>query len=82
MFYVYIVECKGGTYYTGYTSDLEKRLEEHNAGKRGARYTRHRRPVRLVWSKGYKYLKLAMREERRIKSLRRWQKEEMIRCGE
>lgn len=76
-FFVYILECQDGTYYTGYTPDLEKRIELHNKGK-GAKYTRDRRPVELAWSKEYKYFKLAFLEEKRIKSLRRWQKEELI----
>ena len=77
-FYVYIVECKDKTYYTGYTNDLERRVEEHNNGSRGARYTRLKRPVELVYKKEYRYYKLAAQEERRIKSLRRCQKEKLI----
>ncbi len=78
MFYVYIVKCQDSTYYTGYTNDLEKRLEEHNDGKRGAKYTMYKRPVKLIWSKEYRYFRLAVLEEQRIKKLRRWQKEELI----
>ena len=46
--YVYIVECADTTYYTGWTNDLEKRIHAHNVGK-GAKYTKSRRPVRLVY---------------------------------
>lgn len=77
-FWVYIVECANGTYYTGSTNDLGKRIKEHNCSKRGAKYTRYKRPVTLAWSKKYKYFKLAVLEELRIKKLRRWQKEELI----
>lgn len=77
-FWVYMVECADGTYYTGYTSDLENRIQEHDNGKRGAIYTRYKRPVKLVYAKEYKYYKLAVQEERRIKGLRRWQKEKLI----
>ena len=77
-FYVYIVECCDGTYYTGYTSNLKNRLKIHNKGK-GAKYTRDRRPVKLVWKKEYKYFKLAFLEEKRIKGLTRLQKEELVR---
>ncbi len=77
-FYVYMVECQDGTYYTGSTKDLEKRLAEHNHGKRGAKYLRGRSPVKLVYAKEYKYHKLATQEEYRIKKLRRWQKEKLI----
>jgi len=76
-FYVYIVECSDGTYYTGYTSGLKNRLKLHNNGK-GAKYTRDRRPVKLVWRKKYKYFKLAVLEEKRIKALRRKQKEKLV----
>lgn len=48
MWYVYLVRCADGTLYCGVTTDVARRLKEHNAGSRGARYTRSRRPVRLV----------------------------------
>ncbi|MCK4826488.1 GIY-YIG nuclease family protein [bacterium] len=73
-FFVYILECRDKTYYTGYTNDLEKRLKEHNNNKRGAKYLRSRRPVRVVWQKEYKYLCYAMRAEYKIKQLNRRQK--------
>jgi putative endonuclease len=76
-FYTYIVQCADETYYTGYTPDLEKRIKLHNCGK-GAKYTRDRRPVRLVWSREYKYFKKAFLEEKRIKRLTRLQKEVLI----
>jgi len=76
---VYIVECADGTYYTGYTPRIRRRVKLHNAG-RGAKYTRDRRPVRLLWSKKYKYFKLAFLEEKRIKRLSRVKKEDLIRC--
>lgn len=76
-FWVYIVECNDGTYYTGYTPNLEKRILVHNNGK-GAKYTRDRKPIKLVWSKEYKYFKKAFLEEKRIKKLTREQKEELV----
>lgn len=76
-FYVYIVECCDNTFYTGYTPDLANRIELHNNGK-GAKYTRARLPVKLVWSKEYRYFKKAFLEEKRIKALRRRQKEKMV----
>jgi len=74
---VYIVECRDGTYYTGYTPDLEKRLKRHNAGT-GARYTRDRRPVKLAWRKEYRYFKPAFLTEKRIKELTRKQKGTLV----
>ena len=76
-FFVYIVECADKTYYTGYTPELENRLKLHNSGK-GAKYTRDRRPVKLVWKKEYKYFKKAFLEEKRIKKLTRQQKEKLV----
>ena len=76
-FYVYIVECCDETYYTGYTPNIEKRIKLHNAG-RGAKYTRDRRPVKLIWCKEYKQFKNAFSEEKRIKKLTRKQKEKLV----
>ena len=77
-FFVYIVECSDGSYYTGYTKDLAARLKLHNSG-RGSKYVRGKRPVRLVFSKKYRYYKHAVTEERRIKTLSRKEKERMVR---
>lgn len=77
--YVYIVECADGSYYTGYTPRIRKRVKTHNAG-RGAKYTKYRRPVKLVWYKKYRYFKSAFLEERRIKTLSRQEKEALV-CG-
>jgi putative endonuclease len=76
-FYVYILQCSDDTYYTGYTNDLQNRVKLHNEGK-GAKYTRDRRPVKLAWSKEYKYFKKAFLEELYIKKLTRRQKEKLI----
>lgn len=75
--YVYILECSDGSYYTGYTNNLEKRIERHQAGK-GAKYTRGRTPVQLLYSKEYELKTDAMQEEYRIKQLSREQKEQII----
>ncbi|MFC1804804.1 GIY-YIG nuclease family protein [Candidatus Omnitrophota bacterium] len=76
-YWVYIVKCKNGTYYTGYTNSLERRVEKHNSGK-GAKYTRDRRPVKLVWCKEYRQFKSAFIMEKRIKTLVRKQKEFLV----
>ena len=76
-YYVYLVRCNDETYYAGYTGNLERRIKLHNKGK-GAKYTRDRRPVKLVWRKEYKYFKPAFLEEKRIKGLTRKQKERLI----
>ena len=77
MHYAYIVKCSDGTYYTGYTNDLEKRLLAHNAGK-GAKYTRNRRPVEMVYFEEYEDKSEAMKREYAIKRLTRKQKEKLI----
>ena len=76
-YYVYILKCSNGAFYTGYTNNLTNRIKLHNSGK-GARYTRNHRPVKLIWRKKYKYFKLAFKKEIAIKKLTRTQKEELI----
>lgn len=77
-FYVYILKCSDRTYYTGYTNDLEKRLACHNSGL-GAKYTRGRLPVKMLWSKECESKGHAMSQEFKIKKLSRKEKENLIR---
>ena len=78
-YYVYIVECADGSFYTGYTSNVERRINEHNYSiKRGAKYTRSRRPVRLLYFEEYKTISLAMKRENQIKKMSRAQKRELV----
>ena len=77
MWYVYIVRCNDGTYYTGITTDVERRIAEHNSGT-GAKYTRSRKPVELEESKTFKNRSEASKEEARIKKLTRTKKEKLI----
>lgn len=65
--YVYILQCADGTLYTGYTNDLEQRLNQHNEGKEGAKYTRSRRPCRLVYHEEYNSKTEALKREYFIK---------------
>ena len=78
-YFVYIVECNDATYYTGYTNDLQRRIKEHNNSKRRAKYLRGKLPVKVVWSKKYRYFRPAFLTEKRIKDLTRKQKETLIR---
>jgi putative endonuclease len=78
--FVYIVECADGTLYTGITTDLERRVEEHNAGT-GARYTRARRPVVLRYSERQPDRSQASVREAGIKALSRSEKERLIDRG-
>ena len=66
--YVYIVECSDGSLYTGWTTDVAKRVEAHNSGK-GAKYTRSRRPVKLVHFEEFPTKEEALRREAQIKKL-------------
>ena len=75
--HVYILECADGSLYTGITNNLEKRLETHNKGK-GAKYTRSRLPVKLVWAVETGFKKSAMMLEFHIKSYSRKEKLELI----
>lgn len=77
MNYTYIVECKDKTLYTGWTNDLQKRIKTHNDGK-GAKYTKSRLPVRLVYYEVYETKQEAMRREYEIKQLTREQKKKLI----
>ena len=75
-FYCYILECSDGTYYTGWSTDPERRLRQHNRGT-GARYTRSRRPVRLVYMEELPDKSAALKRERAIKALSRPQRKQL-----
>lgn len=77
MNYIYILECADRTLYTGWTKDLDKRIREHNAGK-GAKYTRSRRPVKLVYYEIFDTKGEAMSREYAIKQLSRQEKIKLI----
>ena len=75
--YTYILRCADGTYYCGWTNNLDRRLKAHNEGT-GAKYTRSRRPVALVYYEAFSTKEEAMRREYEIKQLPRKKKEELI----
>ena len=77
MNYTYILECHDGTYYTGWTNDIEKRLKAHNEGK-GAKYTKARRPVVLAYYEKFETKEEAMRREYAIKHMSRKEKEKLV----
>ena len=80
MHHVYVVECADGTYYTGYTTDVERRVAEHDAGE-GAKYTRGRTPVELVHVEEFQTRSAAMSREAAIKALSRAEKEALVESG-
>ncbi|MBK6795083.1 MAG: GIY-YIG nuclease family protein [Anaerolineales bacterium] len=75
--FCYILECSDGTYYTGWTTDPERRLKQHNKGV-GARYTKTRRPVKLVYLEEQPDKISALKRERAIKALSRKKKMELF----
>jgi putative endonuclease len=79
--YVYILQCGDGTYYTGYTTNVEKRLSVHASGK-GAKYTRGRLPVKLIYKKQCANKSEALKEEYKIKKLTKQQKMKLMKMGE
>ena len=77
IYYTYLLECADGTLYCGYTTDVDARVKTHNSGK-GAKYTKSRLPVKVVWSKALDTKSEAMSLEAKIKHLTREQKIELI----
>ena len=77
MTFVYILECADGTYYTGWTTDLDRRIAVHNAG-RGSRYTRLRRPVKLIYWEEHPDRSSAQRRELAVKRLPRARKMALV----
>jgi len=78
MNYVYLVQCADGSLYCGWTTDLEERMAAHNSGK-GAKYTRSRLPVKLVWFEATEDRHEALSREWHIKRMRREEKLALIR---
>ena len=77
MNYTYILKCKDDSLYTGWTNDLKKRITSHNAGK-GAKYTKARRPVELVYYEDFQTREEGMKREYAIKQRSRKEKEALI----
>lgn len=78
MNYTYILTCADGTFYCGWTNDLDKRVKAHNAGQ-GAKYTKSRRPVALSYYEAFQTKEEAMKREYAIKRLTRKKKEALVR---
>jgi putative endonuclease len=78
--FVYILRCRDGSLYTGVTTDVPRRLRQHQTG-RASKYTRARLPITLSWSLQVRSWSQALKEERRIKTLTRAQKEALLQAG-
>lgn len=79
--YVYIVQCSDGSLYTGITVDLDRRLNEHNTSNKGAKYTRSRRPVQMMYSETHKTRSLVSKREYAIKQLTRKEKLNLLKIN-
>ena len=77
-YYVYIVRCSDNSLYTGITTDINRRIREHNETKKGAKYTKSRRPVSLVYSALIGDRSSAQKEEYRIKKLSKIKKQKLV----
>ncbi len=80
IWHTYILKCRDGSYYVGISNQLIKRVEKHNSGS-GAKYTKYRRPVKLVWQEEYISMAMAMRRENEIKKWSHEKKKRMIGCN-
>jgi len=80
MWQVYILKCADGTFYTGITTNVNRLFKEHNSSVLGAKYTRGRRPVKLVYSRKLKNKTAAAKEECRIKRMTKQEKRKLIRA--
>ena len=77
--FLYVLKCNDGTLYTGVTTNIDRRLNEHNTSKKGAKYTKTRRPVSLVYWLKFQDRSTAQKAEYRFKQLTREEKEKLIR---
>ena len=82
VWYLYVLQCSDGTYYTGVTTDVKRRLNEHNNSSRGSKYTKTRRPVKLIYFSEFENRSSAQKAEYRFKKLKREQKERAIDEGQ
>ncbi|MEI6327580.1 MAG: GIY-YIG nuclease family protein [Candidatus Roizmanbacteria bacterium] len=78
IWHVYVVRCADGTYYSGITTDISRRIKEHNHTSKGARYTRSRRPVSLSYAEVVKNRSAASIREYKIKHMKRSEKEDLV----
>lgn len=78
MWHIYMLKCSDGSIYTGITTDLTRRVDEHNSSSKGAKYTRVRRPVELIYSESHSDKSSASKREHQIKQLSKIQKLSLI----
>ena len=77
-YFTYILECADGTLYVGVTTDIERRVEEHNSSDKGAKYTKVRRPVVLKYTEEFENRSEAQKREHELKSLTRTEKLKLL----
>ena len=81
-YFVYLLKCSDNTYYCGYTTDIVKRLKQHNSGNKGAKYTINRRPLVVEYSESFDTLSDALKREHQIKKLSRHEKSLLIKSNQ
>lgn len=81
MFFIYILRCSDNSLYCGQTKDLQRRVKEHNSIYSKSKYTRSRRPVKLVYSEKYKTINEVLKREFEIKKMTKAEKEELTNIG-
>lgn len=77
-YFVYLLQCADKSFYCGYTTELERRVAEHNHSDKGSKYTRSKRPVELVYSEEYQTLSEALKREHQIKQLSSQEKRTLV----
>jgi putative endonuclease len=80
-YFIYLLRCKDGSLYCGYTNNLIKRIHEHNHSKLGAKYTKNRRPVELVYYEEFDTQSKALKREKEIKKLGKISKEKLVKSS-
>jgi len=78
IFYFYIVRCADNSLYSGITTNLKRRVEEHNSDKLGARYTRSKQPVQLIYNETFSSKSLALKREWEVKKMTKKEKELLL----
>lgn len=76
--FVYMLRCSDNSLYTGITTDVERRVKEHNEAKAGAKYTRAKRPVELVYEEQAESRSVALKREAQLKKLKKYEKEDLL----
>ena len=78
LYYLYVLRCSDGTLYCGQTNDIDRRINEHNSSKKGAKYTKSRRPVKLLYVEEHATIQLVLKRELEVKRWSKAKKEKLV----